>query len=454
MNRKTLTALALLAVLAAVAVVVLRQPEKGQTVGERPRPVAKLAPGSYDTLTVTKGASTTSIKKEGDAYKIVAPAAYIADENVAKQAFEAIDKLEFGNIVSDQKAKQPEFEVDDKGLRVVIKKGELVLAELIVGKSVGGNTLVRVPGKDDIWQALGSFRYNLDRDTAGWRDKTISKFTQADAEQVELKTRDHGHATLKKESGDKWSVVDSTVKVDKLDSSVPLGIVSALASWVTNDFADDAKPEVTGLANPANTITVSLKGGKSVSVLIGNKKGSEDYYVKAAAAPQVYLVKRYNTDRIDKNPIDLRDKTVCDLSDTELGEVAVTHDKESYTIVKSENAGGTKGAKKGAKDEWQATKPKNLALDPTKVTNIASAFKDWKATGLVLDQSLKANGLAKPKAVIVATSKDKKKSCTVKIGDELSDKINYAAAVGSDVFQLPKWTADRILVKLDDLKKK
>ncbi len=448
MNRKTLTALALLAVLAAVAVVVLRQPEKGQTVGERPRPVAKLAPGAFDTLTVTKGASTTTIKKEGDAYKIVAPAAYVADESVAKQAFEAIDKLEFGNVVSDQKAKQTEFEVDDKGLRVVVKKGEQVLTDLIVGKSVGGNTLVRVPGKDEIWQGIGSFRYNLDRDTAGWRDKTISKFTQGDAEKLEIKTRDDGRATLKKESGDKWSVVDSTVKVDKLDNSVPVGIVSTLASWVTNDFADGAKPEATGLANPANTVTVTLKDGKSVSILIGNKKGEDDYYVKAADSPQVYLVKRYNTDRVDKHPLDLRDKTVCDITDAELGEVAVTHDKDSYTLVKAD----TKGDKK--KDEWRASKPKDLNLDPTKVTNIASAFKDWKATGLVPNQSLKDNGLAKPKAVIVATSKDKKKTCTVRVGNELPDKINYASAVGSDVFQLPKWTADRILVKIDDLKKK
>lgn len=162
MNRKTLIAVGVLAVLAIVAVVVLRQPEKGETVGEKPRPVPKLAAGLFDTLTVTKGTSTTTIKREGDKYKMTAPGAFAADDNAAKSAFEVLEKLEFGNVVSDQKAKHAEFEVDDKGLKVVVKKGEQVLAELLVGKSVGGNTLVRVPGKDDVWQALGSIKYNFD----------------------------------------------------------------------------------------------------------------------------------------------------------------------------------------------------------------------------------------------------------------------------------------------------
>lgn len=444
MNRKTLIALAVLGILIVVAVVVTRQPEKGQVTGERPRPVPKLAGGSFDTLTVTKGTSTTSIKKEGDSYKITAPAAYVADQGVAKTAFESIEKLEFGTIVTDQKAKYAEFEVDDKALKVVVKKGEQTLAELLVGKSVGGNTLVRVPGKDEVWQALGSFRYSLDRDTTGWRDKTISTFPQGDVEKVELKTREYGHALVKKD-GDKWSVVESTVKVDKVDTTVPTGIVSALGSWTTNDFADDAKPEQAGLANPENTIIVSLKGGKTVSVLVGNKKGADDFYVKKADAPQIYLVKKYNLDRIDKKPIDLRDKTLCDIGEGDLTQIAVSHDKDSFTLAKG--AGKDKNA-------WSATKPKDLTVDTSKISSITGGFKDWKATGFADDQSPKANGLDKPRAVITATGKDKKKSCTLKIGAESPDKVNVFAAEGSDVFVVPKWSVDRLMVKVDDLKKK
>ena len=78
-----------------------------------------------------------------------------------------------------------------------------------------------------------------------------------------------------------------------------------------------------------------------------------------------------------------------------------------------------------------------------------SAFR-----ALADDQSPKANGLDKPRAVITATSKDKKKSCTLKVGAESADKTSAFVAEGSDVFTVPKWSVDRLLVKVDDIKKK
>ena len=449
MNRKTLTALAVLGILGAVTAVVLRQPQKGERVGERPRPLAKLAPGSFDTLAVTKAGVTTVITKVGDKFSVTAPVKYAADENVAKQAFEALEKLEFGDTVSEQKAKHAEFEIDDaKALRVVARKGDQVVAELLIGKSVGGNTLVRLPNKDEVWQGLGSFRYNFDRDTTNWRDKTISKFAQTDIEKIEIKGKDGSRTVVKKEGKegeDKWSVVESSLKIDKLDNNVPTGIASLLSSWVANDFADTVKPEVSGLDAPGTTIVVSLKGGKTVTAMIGNKQGAEDYYVKTAEAPQAFLVKRYNVDRADKRPIDFRDKGLCDIADTELSDIAVVHDKDSFALVKD-----------AKKNEWKATKPAGLTLDPAKVTPMASAFKEWKAAGFAESQDPKANGLAKPKATITARSKDGKKTCSLKIGNETSDKVNYAAQSGTagDVYLVAKWAADRLLPKVDDLKKK
>lgn len=446
MNRKNLTALIVLAVLIVVAVVVLRQPEKGQRVGERPRPLPKIAVGSFDSLAVTKAGATTTIKKDGDKFKVVTPVQYPADENVAKQAFEAVEKLDFGDVVSDQKAKHAEFELDDaKALKVAVKKGDQVVSEFLIGKSVGGNTLVRLPGKDEVWTGLGSFRYNFDRDTANWRDKTITKFTPGDAEKVEVKGRGGSRVVVKNDGNDKWSVVESSLPIPKLDNAIPTGIASALASLVTNDFADGAKPEQTGLADPSTTVTVFLKGGKHVTVLIGSKKGDDDYYLKTADSPQIFLVKRYNIDRVDKRPIDFRDKSLCDIAEADVGDVTVTHGSDSYALARDPK-----------KNEWKVIKPAGITLDTTKVSPIAAAFKDWKAVGFAEDQNAKEHGLAKPQAVIFAHSKDKKATCNLKIGDETKDKVNYVVQSGGspDVYLVAKWAADRLLVKVDDLKKK
>ena len=46
-------------------------------------------------------------------------------------------------------------------------------------------------------------------------------------------------------------------------------------------------------------------------------------------------------------------------------------------------------------------------------------------------------------------------TCTIKVGDETKDKLNYyvMGGKGTDVYLAPKWNVDRVMVKLDDIKK-
>jgi hypothetical protein len=456
MNRKTLLALGAFAVLSLIAFLALRAPDKGEQRGERPRPMAKLKNTDFDTLEVTKSKITSVIRKEGGKFKVVAPTPYPADEGNAKQAFEAVEKMEFGDIVTDQKAKQSEFEVGDDGLRVVVKNGNKPVGDLIIGKNLGAGTMVRVPGKDDVWQAAGSIKYSFDKNAADWRDKSITTFAAADVEKLEVRSKSGGTISLQKSkpAGDKaaadkpaaddqWTVVTSSVPVPKLDGSVASTMVSTLASWKASDFADNAKPDATGLGEPAVTVTVGLKGGKTATALIGNKKTDDDYYVKNGESPQVFLVKKYGAEHVNKRPIDFRDKTICDIAEADLTELSVVHGVDSYALGKNGKDG----------KEWKATKPAKTEIDTGKVTPILGAFKAWKATGFAEDPSPKATGLGKPQATIVAKAKGA--SCALKIGDVSSDKQSYFVQAGSspDVYLVAKWAADRVLVKVADIKK-
>ena len=449
MNRKTLYALAAFAGLGIIAIVLLTRPQKGERASDNPRPVAKINPADVETIEVTKAGATSVIKSAGGKFTVTAPVAYAADEPAAKTAFEGVGKMDVSDLVTEQKAKHAEFEVDDKsGIHLVVKaKGGKVLADVIVGKTTGPGTMVRPAGKDEVWQASGISKYVFDKSPADWRDKSITTFTATDAEQVEIATKDGGKTIAKKTgakvgSDDGWSIVESSVKVDKLDNSIPNGIVSALSIWKAQDFADGVKLADAGLEPPALTVTVDLKGGKKVTALIGNKKGDDEYYVKTPEAPQVFIVKKYNADRVLKRPIEFRDKTLCDIADTDLAEVAVTHGDNSYTIAKTGS-------------DWKASKPAKLEVDSSKVT-FASAFKEWKAQSFAEDATPKTNGLAKPQATIVAKGKGKPPAtCTIKVGEETKDKLNYYVMTGkgSEVYLAPKWNVDRVLVKLDDLKK-
>jgi hypothetical protein len=449
MNKKTLGALGAFLVLAIVALVVLRQPEKGERASDHPRPIPALNPTEITSLEVTKNGALTAIKNEGGTYKVTAPVAYPADSGAAKTAFESLGKMDVTDLVTQQPEKQAEFEVDDKsGVHLVVKHDAKVLADFIVGKGVGAGTMVRLAGSNDIWRASGITKFTFDKGPSDWRDKGIINFLSADAEKLDVAAKDGAKISLKKTgtkqgTDDKWDVVSSTVKIDKLDNSVATGMVQALSAWKANDFADGITPAAAGLEPPALTVTVGLKGGKSVVALVGGKKGEEDFYVKKADAPQIFLVKKYGAEKVNKGPVEFRDKTLCDLASDDVTEIAVSAGDRSYALLKSGS-------------DWKATKPAKLELDPAKATPIAGAFKELKGTAFAEDQSLKDNGLAKPKLITVkAKGKGAAAGCLIRVGDETKDKVSYFVATGkgTDVFLAPKWSLDRILVKPDDLKK-
>jgi hypothetical protein len=448
MNRKTLTALAAFAILGLIALFALRQPEKGESSVDRQRPLAKIDPTALKAISVTRTLVKTTIERDGGKYKVTAPVASAADELNAKAAFDALEKLELGNLVTEKKDKQAEFEVNDANALHVVAQGAggAELAYLLVGKAVGGGTMVRLKGSDQVWQAVGPLRSVFDKSAAEWRDRTVTTFSTADAETVTVKAKD-GVAVVKKSGKgaggeDKWELVSSEPKVEKLDNAVPNGIVNALSSFKTDDFGDKETLASTGLDAPALTVTVGLKGGKNVTVLIGNQKGTEAHFVKTADAHQIYVVKNFSSDRFNKRPIDFKDKTLADVGEADLKEVAVTHGADSYTLVHD----GTK---------WKATKPPKFELDPGRTPSIGGAFKDWKANGFAEGTTPATTGLAKPKATIVMKS-NKGETITFKVGDDAKDKQNVylASSKSPDVYLAPKWSTDRLLVKLDDLKKK
>ena len=93
------------------------------------------------------------------------------------------------NVVSDQKSRHTEFEVGDDGLRVGIKKGDKVLADFRLGKSADRFTMLRIEGKDEVWAATDILKYQLDRTTTDWRDKTITSFDEKEAEKLQVRQR-------------------------------------------------------------------------------------------------------------------------------------------------------------------------------------------------------------------------------------------------------------------------
>jgi hypothetical protein len=447
MTQKTLLLLVLFAGLVGAALVARRLPEKGErAAADRPRPVASIAAGSIDELEVTSGKDKTQLKKQDGKWRVVAPIAYGADEPAVKSAIEKLEGLQWGDVVSSQKDKHREFEVDEeKGVRVVARKGGAALADLLVGKTMSGYTLVRPYGKDEVWQAVGVLKWVYAKDTKGWRDKTILSFERESCEKVEVEGA-RGKVVAKripadkdKKTPEKWELVESPVKVDKLDESVPGGVLSTLYSLRTFDFADGVTLGDAGLEPPAYKVTAELKGGARKTVLIGKQKG-EDFHIKTPDGAQVYLVRKYTVERLTKPPLEFRDKSLVDIKADDVVGLEIKSGTVELLLEKSG-------------EDWKAKRPPKLEVDSAKVKPIASAFTALKAASFAESTDAKTTGLAKPTGRVIVRTKDRK-AVTLVIGT-LKDNTDYFVQVAGrpDIYMLKKYSVDRFLKKPDDIKK-
>ena len=168
-----------------------------------------------------------------------------------------------------------EFEVsDDKAVHVVAKDtGGAVLADLYIGKASGSATMVRVGGKDDVWQALDLYASTFKRESKTWRDHGIYDLKADDAEKLVIAgggtkvtlERVPAAAGADGKPGSqniyeaKWRVSegDAVLKPGlEVDHGLVNRMVQSLATLRASDFHDGAKPEELGLA-PLSLIHIS-----------------------------------------------------------------------------------------------------------------------------------------------------------------------------------------------------
>ncbi|MFO0576342.1 MAG: DUF4340 domain-containing protein [Polyangia bacterium] len=481
MERKNIFALGALAVLVVLAVFSLRSPEKGDRVGERPRPIAEVKAGTIAALEVTQpgGKDKVTLAKKGDKWQVTSPYDKPADQGAAKAAVEALEKLKWGDIVTQKKETHGELEVsDDKAVHVVAKdSGGATLVDLYLGKIAGSATMVRVNGKDEVWQANDLYASTFKREGKTWREHAIFDLKADDADKVTIKG---GGATVKlervpppkgadgKDAKDekpssiydaKWRIVESdSPSIKAGDGSVVIdhGVVNRIAQGLStlraNEFLDIAKPEELGLAPGAPgqiEITVEYKGkdakdNKTAGVRIGQQKG-EDYFVQTLDNPQIFSVKKWAMEALARIPQDIRDKTLVTLKSDQLAEVTVTQDKDVVALKYDDKA-----------KAWKADKLADA--DDAKVKAVAESFDNLTATGFIPPGATELASLAKPTVTTVTLKPKAGAPIVIKVGDTRGDEVAVqkagAGSPGSmDPMWLKKYQVDRFLKKPADLQK-
>ncbi len=440
MEQKTLLALGALGAIALATFLTLRAPEKGQRVGPPPRPIAALKATDIKELELTSsnGKDHVVLKYDGNKWALTVPGNFPADQSMVKTAIDQLEKVSFGDIVTENAAKFGDLEVNaEKGAHVVAKDGaSKVLFDAWMGKATAGFTMLRPAAKNEVWQAGALTKYTFARDAKGWRDHTVFEFGREDVTQLTVeaggeKLRLEKIPPADKNADAKWKVAEGSVKVDPLDDSVANNLVQSLAGLRAADFDDTAKPADVGLAPPKSKVTATVKG-QPVVLLVGHQKG-DDSWVAVEGKPQIYLLQKYTVERLAVIPHNFRDKTIVKAKEADLTEISLTSGGETWVL----NHEGT---------DWKSPKGE---LDPSKVRPLVSAFEEFKGESFA---ESKNNGLTKPTGSVMLKLRDGG-TMTLKVG-AAKDSDYFVQKVGSpEVLMVKKFQVDRFLKKFSDLSK-
>lgn len=458
MEKRTLYAVVVAVLLGIGAYAVLGSHDKGERTGPKPRPVPVIKAAELTKLEITtQKDENITLEKKGTSWRITAPIDSPADGQAMKALTEGIDKLTFGDIVTENIAKHADMQVADKGsVHLKITAGGTT-HELILGTSIGGYTMLRLPEQKQVWQANNLFTYLVNKPLKDWREHLVAPLQIADVSKLSVSTPGGSSVVLevdtatppaadgqpKKPPVTGWKVVASTGDApkagDALDGSQPGTVLQALQSLRAADFVDEAKPKEMGLEPPTLVVTATTKEGE-VGVEIGGNK-DDDFYVRKVGEPTIYLVKKYMLERLSYPPIDYRDKRLLSRKGDEIARIDVVQGKDTTALVN-----------KDGNWELEGGGP----LDKMKVNGMVGGAETLVATHFVTDKSIKTE-LDKPRATVTLTLKAGGKEL-LKVGGVTKDQGDYYVMVEGpghakvpEPMQAKKFAIDRLLRKPADL---
>ncbi|HUT55159.1 MAG TPA: DUF4340 domain-containing protein [bacterium] len=273
-------------------------------------------PAKAAGIEIKRGDTVSALSRpaSGDtAWVVVSQGNYPADPEAVKNALDMLKGLKETTPASEEKQSFERLGVDEKGLRVTVKAGESVIADLIVGKqgSSWGTNFVRKPDADNTCLVYENLAGAFDKKGTGWRDKKIFAANADDITGIKL-TKTTGPAagttaqpvtetmvlSKDKATGD-WGLVTHGDSVEPLDQDKVAAVARNLAALSVAEF-EKLSPADAGLDNPAMKAEFTMTSGKTYTLLAGKKQESK-YYVKRPDRDAVMSVYQYNVTNIFKD---------------------------------------------------------------------------------------------------------------------------------------------------------
>ncbi|MFT3928001.1 MAG: DUF4340 domain-containing protein [Myxococcales bacterium] len=253
-----------------------------------------------------KKGNVTLSKAEGG-WSISAPLAAKADQSAVDALLEKLAELEVTGVTATRKENHARLEVDAaQALHVKVKQGDKQIADLYLGATKSGSTMVRSEGQDAVVSVKGAIRYAFDKDLKSFRDRVILDIDSKDLTGLSINSP-KGTFKFEKAAGPegKWTQVLAKKEkpIERYSDAKVQSLSSTFARLRASDFAaPDATPESAGLSTPSATVELTKADGSKATLELGKADGAAgETALRLVGNPVIFKISKFTADRFSSD---------------------------------------------------------------------------------------------------------------------------------------------------------
>lgn len=278
----------------------------------------KIEEEEFTRLTIRKGGSELTLKKDGERWRIL-PEGYPADGKAVDRMLETLGSLRLTAVASTSE-NDSVYDLDEEAsLQVTAYKGEDPLIRIGVGKAAPTyrHTFVKLTDDPRVYHAEKNFRNHFDKEVSALRDKEVLRI---DEEVSEIILTEGGQKSLhilratapveadpsgeeagragREQEDRRWETLEGRPLKDKeIDN-----LVKTLSNLQCDGFLEESGG---GLGVPA--FSVSLKGSRNYELFLYEEREGKTV-ATSSGSEHPFLLSEWKSRKVRKSPGDLLQK--------------------------------------------------------------------------------------------------------------------------------------------------
>lgn len=346
--------------------------------GEAKTNVFTVEADAIDEITITaESGDTTTVRKTGDEWSVVAPTTAPADDGEISGIATNLASLEEGRLIDENPSALADFGLEKPRIEVAFKGGGTDHRLLIGARTpTGADVYAKTAASPKVFLIASYLDSTFNRSTFDLRDKSALRFDRDAADSMSIVT--NGRTVRFQKSGGTWQLAEPAAA--RSDEAAIEGLLGQLDGLQMRSVAAPEAGNLAtfGLDTPAAIIRVG-SGSSSAELQVGSTAEEGRLYARDAARPEIFTIDASLLEELKKDAGEYRQKDLFDARAFNTTRVEITQDTGTLAFEK------TAGNDAEGKDEvkWRRVSPSAGDVDAAKVESLLSALTSARATGFV-----------------------------------------------------------------------